>query len=467
LPVASYHKMASEQKPLVRKRLGLASLCLVLIGCLLLVWGLRKDVTLVVDGQNRALTTYAFTVGSLLHSAQIAITPQDYLQPPTDQWLKDGAVVVVEHAVPVQILADGRISTLVSYERLPINLLAIAGIQMEPGDELLSEGQPVPIDQSLAIHNQPISLQVRRNIAYSLREDSKVLALNSKTVSLGQALWEANIQLFSADRLYPPSNTPLTAGLEALLVRARPVTIHTDTGSISLLTAAYTVGEALADAGLAPQGLDYSIPAAEDVIPEDREIRLVRVQEEVIIEQSPVEFETTYQPASEVEIDNQTILQQGEYGLTARRIRIRYENGQEVSRQTESEWVAKQPLARIVGYGTKIVQHTLDTPDGPIQYWRALTMWATSYSPSSAGGSITATGDTVQKGIVGINPNYIPYGTRMYIPGYGIGKASDTGNIGPRWIDLGYSDDDYVSWHQYVTVYFLWPPPDNIVWIIP
>ena len=41
-----------------------------------------------------------------------------------------------------------------------------------------------------------------------------------------------------------------------------------------------------------------------------------------------------------------------------------------------------------------------------------------------------------------------------------------SGVIG-RWIDLGYSDEDYVSWHSYVTVYFLWPPPDNIVWIIP
>jgi uncharacterized protein YabE (DUF348 family) len=459
--------MTPDHRPPAVKRLGLGGLCLALVGCALLVWGLRKNVTLVVDGHNRELTTYALTIGGLLRSAKIGIAPQDHLQPPADQWLKDGATVVVEHAIPVQILADGQIYNLVSSERLPVNLLAIAGIQFNPGDELLSEGQTVSVDQPLADRSQPVCLQVRRNIAYTLREGSQVLALTSKTASLGQALWEANIQLHTADRLYPPSYTPLTFGLEAQLVRAHPVTIRTQTASLSLLTAAYTVGEALAEAGLAPQDLDYSIPAAEDAIPEDREIRLVRVREEVIVEQSPVEFETTYQPAPDVEIDNQTILQPGEYGLTARRIRLRYEDGQEVSRQTESEWVAKQPQTRIVGYGTKIVQRTLNTPDGTIQYWRALTMWATSYSPSSAGGSTTATGDTVQKGIVGINPNYIPYGTRMYIPGYGIGKASDTGNIGPRWIDLGYSDDDYVAWHQYVTVYFLWPPPDNIVWIIP
>jgi 3D (Asp-Asp-Asp) domain-containing protein len=55
----------------------------------------------------------------------------------------------------------------------------------------------------------------------------------------------------------------------------------------------------------------------------------------------------------------------------------------------------------------------------------------------------------------------------MYVPGYGLAEAADTGAISGRWIDLGYSNDDYVAWHQWVTVYFLWPPPANPVWIFP
>jgi 3D (Asp-Asp-Asp) domain-containing protein len=95
-------------------------------------------------------------------------------------------------------------------------------------------------------------------------------------------------------------------------------------------------------------------------------------------------------------------------------------------------------------------------------------MWATSYSPAAVGGNTqTASGQTLHKGLVAINPYYIPYGTYMYVPGYGHAQAADTGVLGARSIDLGYSDDDYVSWHQYVTVYFLWPPPDQILWIYP
>jgi hypothetical protein len=49
----------------------------------------------------------------------------------------------------------------------------------------------------------------------------------------------------------------------------------------------------------------------------------------------------------------------------------------------------------------------------------------------------------------------------VYVPGYGIATILDVGGgiPGRPWIDLGYSDSDYVSWHQWVTVYFLSPPP--------
>jgi len=68
---------------------------------------------------------------------------------------------------------------------------------------------------------------------------------------------------------------------------------------------------------------------------------------------------------------------------------------------------------------------------------------------------------------VGVDTNYIPFGTMMYVPGYGSAEAADTGRISGRWLDLAYSDDEYVAWHQWVTVYFLWPPPAFVPWTIP
>ncbi|OGO64896.1 MAG: hypothetical protein A2030_03640 [Chloroflexi bacterium RBG_19FT_COMBO_50_10] len=449
-------------------RIVLLAFVLLLIATMLLVAGLNKRVTLVVDGQTTTHTTYALTVGGLLDKLNIPLAPEDELQPGVETWLHAGTVITLQHAVPVQIFADDVLYQLFSAERLPASLLATAGVTLFPGDQLLSEGLLTPADIPLNENVQAISLQVLRSFPFTLKENIQVQALTSNMVALGQALWKTGIVIQTADLLQPPLDAPLFSGLEASLERAQTLTIRTAAGDVTLLTTAKTVGEALAEAGLALQGLDYSNPPAEQPIPTDRSIRLVRVQEQVIIENTPLPFETAFEPAPELELDSQSIIQTGEYGLTAHRVRVRHEDGQEISRQVEDEWVARQPKPRIVGYGTNVVKRSVDTSDGTIYYYRALTMWITSYSPASVGGSTTtASGKTLRKGLVGVNYHYIPFGTMMYVPGYGYAEAADTGNIGPRWIDLGYTDEEYVAWHQYSTVYFLWPPPAQILWIYP
>jgi len=60
-------------------------------------------------------------------------------------------------------------------------------------------------------------------------------------------------------------------------------------------------------------------------------------------------------------------------------------------------------------------------------------------------------------------------GQRVYIPGYGFGTIADAGGgiPGQYWIDLGYTDDTYVPWHQNVTMYFLTPIPSTIPYTLP
>lgn len=54
---------------------------------------------------------------------------------------------------------------------------------------------------------------------------------------------------------------------------------------------------------------------------------------------------------------------------------------------------------------------------------RTMTVVATAYTL----GGTTATGAPVGYGVVAVDPNVIPLGTRLSIPGYGAGVASDTG----------------------------------------
>ncbi|MER3457605.1 MAG: hypothetical protein C4309_02220, partial [Chloroflexota bacterium] len=139
-------------------------------------------------------------------------------------------------------------------------------------------------------------------------------------------------------------------------------------------------------------------------------IRVVRVTEEEITEQEPIPFRSIWQPSADLEIDTTSVLQVGQPGVLQRRIRIRREDNQEVARWV-NEWVLKEPVTHINGYGTKIVIRTLNTPEGPVEYWRVIRMLATSYTESTAGKApthpsygITYTGLPMRYGIVAVDP---------------------------------------------------------------
>jgi 3D (Asp-Asp-Asp) domain-containing protein len=288
---------------------------------------------------------------------------------------------------------------------------------------------------------------------------------------------QAGILVFAGDKLDPLPSSPTDAISEATLQRANPIVVRVDEEVFESRAVSASVGQALSKVGIALQGLDYSIPAMNEPVPESGEITVIRVREEIIIEQSPLPFTTEYQPNPDQEIDQQSFEDPGTYGVVATRVRIRYEDGDEISRSIEDEWVAQEADPRTIGYGTNIVIRTLNTPNGTIEYWRAIQMYATSYSPSRAGVpddypyfGITACGKKLVKGLVAIDRNYIPFYTQMYVPGYGFAEACDTGSgVKGRWIDLGYEDDNYEAWHQYVTVYFLTPvpPASSIAWVFP
>jgi len=195
-----------------------------------------------------------------------------------------------------------------------------------------------------------------------------------------------------------------------------------------------------------------------------------------------IPFWTEYQLVEDLEIDQVRVVQFGEYGLQVKRVRIRYEDRVEVDRTVDDEWRAREPKPRIEGYGTKIVWRTVNTPDGPIEYWRVLNLFATSYSPcrsDTPDGSCaysTAGKLPVQKGVAAVRYKwwfYMNDSHWVYVPGYGSAVISDVGGGAPPgnfyWIDLGYSDDDYVPWAQWVTVYFTrpFPPPQDILYILP
>jgi 3D (Asp-Asp-Asp) domain-containing protein len=254
-----------------------------------------------------------------------------------------------------------------------------------------------------------------------------------------------------------------------------PINIDVDGRTIRTRTLRSQVGEVLNDLGVALVDQDYTQPASDAPVQQDSTVKVIRVREEVLVEQEAIPYETVKIPDSEMELDTSTV-REGENGIQQKRTVIRYENDQEVARNTDPNFVVlKSPINKEYRFGTNIVIRTLDTPDGPIEYWRKIRAYATSYSAASSGTpktakwyGITATGLPMRKGIVAVDPNVISLGTRVYVPGYGTGLAADTGGgVRGKWLDLGYDDGNLQGWWWWVDTYLLTPVPANINYELP
>ncbi|MCE5209824.1 MAG: G5 domain-containing protein [Chloroflexi bacterium] len=444
---------------------------LILIGALLIWVGSRRPIQIISSEGTRVVSTRTWNVSRVLAQAGFSLGERDTVVPGLDKLTGWQNPVFINRASQVRIVdvVRGLDISIPSRERIPANLLLEAGLRLYPGDLVLLDGQSIPIHEPLPY--QPVySLQVIPAQKLVVSVDDRLLETYSTLPSLGQALWAAGYPLRAADRVSENLKKPLSFLKTIIIQPAQTIKIITADQRITSLVVGSTTGQALNDAGVSLQGLDYSIPAENDPLPANGKIQVVRVQEDIALSQVIIPYESESIQDSQTELGQVRIIEQGEYGLKVSRERIRFENGLEVSRQIEAEWVAAEPKTELLGIGTKITLKTIDTPSGTLEYWRAITAVATSYSPCNLGNdtcnNTTASGMELRRGVIAVSCSLYSSlrGMQVYIPGYGKAVIADCGGgiAGAFWVDLGFSDADYETWHGAVTVYFLPPVPAYI-----
>lgn len=185
---------------------------------------------------------------------------------------------------------------------------------------------------------------------------------------------------------------------------------------------------------------------------------LTRFSEEEIQVPIPIPFATEYVDDPESEIGTERVLQEGTNGRRTETYLVKYWYGEETERNLLGVQV-EEPQKQIISRGTKIIWRGLETSDhGSLQYWRKLNVLATSYDGNCLGCSgRTYSGTLVRYGTLAVDPSVIPLGTRVYIPGYGVGKAEDIGGaIKGNQIDLGFEDVLKGWWYkQWTDIYLL------------
>jgi uncharacterized protein YabE (DUF348 family)/3D (Asp-Asp-Asp) domain-containing protein len=437
------------------------------------------------DGSERTVASRQRGTNALLQQAGVQLQVGDRVE--REEGAPGGPILAVQRAAPVVVDADGRVLTWRTRAHTVAGALAEAGVALGPFDSVLRNGlranynddldKPpllvaaealgleVAEDAALSLSADQVILKVRRAVPFTVVEDDQARSLLSSQPTLAQALREWGIRLGPGDEVEPAVSSPLTPGLLVHIWRAQPVTLSVGGIETVIYTHQGTVKELLEDAGIVLTGTDRVDPPLESPLSEGLRVRVYSYSEQPFMESEAVGHGAVYRLDPEL-AEGETWRVVGSDGVRHREYVIAYEDGVEVSRQLVDEWYDPEPVDTVVYFGTpERVQAAQALPEG-LNVVRVMRVYATWYNPASAGRppsdpyyGITSTGVPVTKGIVAVDPSVIPYGTRMYIPGYGFGVAADTGGaIVGSIIDLGFPDGVNPGWmSRWIDIYILGP----------
>lgn len=164
------------------------------------------------------------------------------------------------------------------------------------------------------------------------------------------------------------------------------------------------------------------------------------------VEQTFLPYRTIENRTSSVPQGRQHIRIEGANGIEEVTTSVVYIGGAEESRGVIYSEIVREPVDAILDIGTAWLGSLTNTSAPDFHYFRRLRMEATAYTayygctgkhPDDPWFGITASGRRVQHGIVAVDRNIIPLGTRLYVENYGFAIAADVGGaIRGNKIDL-------------------------------
>ncbi len=292
----------------------------------------------------------------------------------------------------------------------------------------------------------------------TIQVDGKTQTLSTRALTVAGALEEAGIVLEKADGYGLKSGNKLTDGSTIEVIRAVPVKVWKDGR-----TTEYTIGRKTVRDVLNAVGVDYDgyqvYPGLDTEMKPGMTIHVMSPTNKVLTETKEIPFGRELRNNDDLPRGRQNVVSAGKNGtakVTYRTVKV---GKMEVKQEINSE-VMTAPVPEVVDVGTgKNLVNTIETSRGFVRYRSARQVEASAYTLAEGSGTgLTSTGVVPYHGIVAVDPSVIPYGTRMYIPGYGFAVAGDCGGaINGNRIDL-YMDNygDAINWgRRNVTMYIL------------
>jgi len=285
---------------------------------------------------------------------------------------------------------------------------------------------------------------------------------SSSAATVGDFLREQQIAAGPNDYVDPATDVPLSDGMIVTYRAAVRVTIQTARDRTDVVSAAGDVGALLEEQHVRLGANDRVVPALSEAVPANGVVRIERVVTWERNRKKAIAAATIHRLDFSVSPGSSRVVSRGSNGEREEIVRFTQRDGGAVQTAVVSSRVVRKPKPRVVVDGVgeyEAFERFAGNSVSRTMYvaQSAMSMVATAYTAGCSGCSgITATGRPAGHGIVAVDPRVIPLGTKLFIPGYGMAIAGDTGGaiVGNR-IDLGFNSyrDAVLFGRREVTVY--------------
>ncbi len=392
----------------------------------------------VIDGDH----TYSFHMNSskledlLREAEQMGLSPLGKLD--VAERVQSTTTVYVRRGVVLTVNEAGQRTDMIAYTGETVE------DALRENNILLKEMDEVSPSRTQKITGD-LRVTIRRACTVSVIADGKVHQVSLSGATVWDALEAAGVSLSEQDSLNFPLSEPLFEKMNIRVARVVKIKVTADGETKEYRVAAQSVTEALERCGISLGEDDRLSCRGSARLTEGMHVTVYRVTKKELLVKEEEPFETIYEDTDELEAGETQVKVSGVPGEKEVRYEVVFVDGKEEGKTAVEEKILTEPVDEVILRGTRNGA-SYEEPDGAdgsssigtfvdhegnvVSYSRLLTGDCTAYSVP---GGTTSLGWKAEYGIIAVNPNVIPYGTRMYVTSpdgsvvYGYGIAGDTG----------------------------------------
>jgi resuscitation-promoting factor RpfB len=215
---------AAGKKHAVKHPIRLALFALVLFGLVAgsAAWmSMDKEVRLTVDGEARAVSTYASTVGGVLDDAEVTVGEHDTLAPGREAKVSDGDEIVLRRGRLLTLTVDGKPKQVWVTATTVEEALSQVGMRQN--------GLFVSANRSERLPLEGYQLELRTPKKVMIVADGKKFRLTTTAPTVGAAMEEAAVTVDADDKVSQLAAAPVRGGMVVTVTRVETRTTTTRT----------------------------------------------------------------------------------------------------------------------------------------------------------------------------------------------------------------------------------------------